>query len=217
MTENNNTINIWLVDDHQLFRAGFRTLLSRLPFVNVTYEASDGAEFLSRLTVEKPDLVFLDISMPNVDGVTATQSALSIDPELKIVILSMFGEREYYTKLVDLGIRGFLLKSCDFKEVEAAIKAIGEGELYFSPELLEQMVYQPSSSKVDQATYEISEREKDVLTEICNGLSSQEISEKLFISKRTVEKHRASLIIKTGCANTAALVVFAVKNGLYTV
>lgn len=223
MTETNDIINnkptsIWLVDDHQLFRAGFKTLLNRLPSVHVNFEASDGAEFLAHLNTEKPDLVFLDISMPNIDGIAATQKALSIDPDLKIVILSMFGEREYYTKLVDLGIRGFLLKSCDFKEVEMAIKAIiDDGEFYFSQELLQQMVYNPSSSKVGQLICDISEREKDVLTEICNGLSSQEISEKLFISKRTVEKHRASLIIKTGCANTAALVVFAVKNGFYSV
>ncbi|MCQ2230207.1 MAG: response regulator transcription factor [Bacteroidales bacterium] len=223
MTETNDIINnkptsIWLVDDHQLFRAGFKTLLNRLPSVHVTFEAADGADFLTHLNTEKPDLVFLDISMPNIDGIAATQKALSIDPDLKIVILSMFGEREYYTKLVDLGIRGFLLKSCDFKEVEMAIKAIiDDGEFYFSQELLQQMVYNPSSSKVGQPICDISEREKDVLTEICNGLSSQEISEKLFISKRTVEKHRASLIIKTGCANTAALVVFAVKNGFYSV
>lgn len=213
--QDKKNINIWLIDDHQLFRAGFRTLLNRLPFVNVTYEASDGAEFLAHLNIEKPDMVFLDISMPHVDGVTATQEALALDPDLKIVILSMFGEREYYTKLVDLGVRGFLLKSCDFKEIEMAIDAISGGELYFSQELLQQIAFNPTTSS--QPYDDISEREQEVLTEICNGLSNQEISEKLFISKRTVEKHRASLIVKTGCANTAALVVFAVKHGLYTI
>lgn len=210
----NDVMNIWLVDDHQLFRAGFRTLLSRLPHVNVSYEASDGAEFLARLNIEKPDLVFLDISMPKVDGITATQQAMQLDPDIRIVILSMFGEKEYYTKLVDMGVKGFLLKSCDFQEVELAIDAIRGGDLYFSQELLNQMV-NSSSSKSPQD--ELSDREMDVLVEICGGSSNQDIADKLFISKRTVEKHRASLMMKTGCSNTASLVIYAVKNGLYTV
>ncbi len=207
-------MNIWLIDDHQLFRAGFRTLLSRVEGVKVTYEASDGAEFLAQLNVSKPDIVFLDISMPKVDGITATQTALNIDPDIKIIILSMFGEREYYTRLVDLGIRGFLLKSCDFKEVEMAIEAVRNGDFYFSQELLMQMSQTShEQSKID----DLSEREKDVLHEICAGLSNQEIADKLFISKRTVEKHRASVMVKTGCSNTASLVVFAVKNKLFEV
>lgn len=210
----NDVMNIWLVDDHQLFRAGFRTLLSRLSNVNVSFEASDGAAFLDHLNVEKPDLVFLDISMPKVDGLSATQQALQSDPDLKIVILSMFGEKEYYTKLVEMGIKGFLLKSCDFQEVELAIDTIRGGDLYFSRELLDQMA---KSSANKPAKDLLSDREMDVLVEICGGSSNQDIADKLFISKRTVEKHRASLMMKTGCSNTASLVIYAVKNGLYTV
>lgn len=213
---NDKPLNVWLVDDHQLFRAGFRTLLSRVPLLNVTFEASNGADFLKHLKIEQPDLVFLDISMPEVDGVQATQSAIAAYPDIKIVILSMYGEREFYTKLVDLGIRGFLLKSCDFKEVEMAVAAIRAGDFYFSQELLQQMVFKSSTSTNDNYD-ELSEREKDILTEICGGASNQEIADKLFISKRTVEKHRANLMVKTGCSNTASLVVFAVKNGLYTI
>ena len=126
----------------------------------------------------------------------------------------MFGEKEYYAKLVDIGIRGFLLKSCDFKEVEMALEAVKNGDYYFSQELLQQMVFQSSQGQPDN---ELSQREKDVLTQICNGDSNQEIAEKLFISKRTVEKHRANIMMKTGCGNTASLVVFAVKNGLYKI
>lgn len=206
-------MNIWLVDDHQLFRAGFKTLLCRLRDAHVTFEASDGQEFIDHLVVAKPDVVFMDIAMPNLDGVKSTEMALAAYPDIKIIILSMFGEREYYTKLVDLGIRGFLLKSCDFKEVEMALEAVKNGDYYFSQELLQQMVFMPQT----QQDNDLSQREKDVLTEICNGMSNQDIAEKLFISKRTVEKHRANIMLKTGCGNTASLVVFAVKNGLYRI
>lgn len=207
-------MNIWLVDDHQLFRAGFKTLLCRLRDANVTFEANDGQEFIDHLYVAKPDVVFMDIAMPNMDGVVATERALAQWPEIKIIILSMFGEKEYYAKLVDIGIRGFLLKSCDFKEVEMALEAVKNGDYYFSQELPQQMVFQSSQGQPDN---ELSQREKDVLTQICNGDSNQEIAEKLFISKRTVEKHRANIMMKTGCGNTASLVVFAVKNGLYKI
>ncbi|MGN0028391.1 MAG: response regulator [Marinilabiliaceae bacterium] len=207
-------MNIWLVDDHQLFRAGFKTLLCRLRSANVTFEASDGQEFVDHLVCARPDIVFMDIAMPNMDGVKATELALATTPDLKIIILSMYGEKEYYSRLVDIGVRGFLLKSCDFKEVEMALDAVSNGEYYFSQELLQQMVFKSTGSQPEE---ELSTREMAVLTEICNGSSNQEIAEKLFISKRTVEKHRANIMMKTGCGNTASLVVFAVKNGLYRI
>lgn len=207
-------MNIWLVDDHHLFRAGFKTLLCRLRDANVTFEASNGQEFVDHLVTARPDIVFMDIAMPVMDGVQATEEALSRFPDLKIIILSMYGEKEYYTRLVDLGICGFLLKSCDFKEVEMAIEAVRNGDYYFSQELLQQMVFQSSASQPD---YDLSQRERDILVEICNGESNQEIADRLFISKRTVEKHRANIMMKTGCGNTASLVVFAVKNGFYRI
>lgn len=207
-------MDIWLVDDHQLFRAGFKTLLCRLPDVRVTYEASDGRQFVEHLVLARPDLVFMDIAMPGMDGIAATEAALGVDPDMRIIILSMFGEREYYTQLVDMGVYGFLLKSCDFKEIEMAIQSVGRGEYYFSQELLQQMVFkQPSQG----GECDLSGREKEILTEICRGESYQEIAEKLYISKRTVEKHRANIMLKTGCANTASLVVYAVKNGLFRI
>ncbi|MCQ2216124.1 MAG: response regulator transcription factor [Bacteroidales bacterium] len=210
-------MDIWLVDDHQLFRTGFRTLLQRIEGVRVTFEASDGEEFLKKLEeVEKqPDIVFMDISMPKMNGLLATEAALSLVPDVNIIILSMFGEREYYSKLVDKGIKGFLLKSCDFSEVEKAIKAISVGDMYFSEELLAQISVQNNTTpSVDEM---LSERELDVLALICSGESNQEIADHLYISKRTVEKHRANLMVKTGCGNTASLVVYAVKEGLYPI
>lgn len=210
----NDKLNIWLIDDHLLFRAGFKTLLSRLENTVVTFEASNGADFIAQLNIDKPDIVFLDISMPKVDGVEATQKALSLSPDLNIIILSMFGERDYYTKLAELGVKGFLLKSCAFYEVEQAIASVSEGDYFFSQELLQ---LTSSATNRNNQHDDLSEREKEILVKICDGASNQEIAEQLFISKRTVEKHRANIMLKTSCNNTASLVIFAIKNGFYNV
>jgi DNA-binding NarL/FixJ family response regulator len=203
---------VWLVDDHQLFRAGFKTLLSRLGNLVVEREASNGAEFLDLLMVSQPDLVFLDIAMPQMDGNEAALKALAMFPDLKLIVLSMFGEQEYYSHLVEIGVKGYLLKSADFKEVEMAIESVLAGEYYFSQELMQQAMRQNGLMRNGSVPCDLSEREKEILLEICNGLSNQEVAEKLFISKRTVEKHRANLMLKTGCSNTASLVVYAIKN-----
>ncbi len=203
---------VWLVDDHQLFRAGFRTLLSHLDNIVVEHEFSNGSDFFDLLMVSQPDLVFLDIAMPQMDGNEAAMKALAMFPNLKIIVLSMFGDQEYYSRLVEIGVKGYLLKSADFKEVEMAIDSVLGGEYYFSQEMLQQAVLHNGLGRNWQQSNELSEREKEILLEICNGLSNQEVAEKLFISKRTVEKHRANLMLKTGCSNTASLVVFAVKN-----
>lgn len=213
MTSENN-LSVWIVDDHQLFRVGFRTLLNRIKGVKVTFEADNGKTFIEQLRNEHPNIVFLDIAMPELDGVAATQQALRIFPKLNIIILSMFGDKEYYDKLVDYGIKGFLLKSCDFQEVTHAIEAVSTGDFYFSKELLNQISIENKNDKLDDT---FSEREHEILIKICEGKSNQEIGDELFISKRTVEKHRANLMIKTGCSNTASLVVYAVKKGLYKI
>ena len=195
-----------------MFRAGFKTLLSRLGNLVVEREASNGAEFLDLLMVSQPDLVFLDIAMPQMDGNEAALKALAMFPDLKLVVLSMFGDQEYYSRLVEIGVKGYLLKSADFKEVEMAIESVLAGEYYFSQELMQQAMRQNGLMRNGSVPSDLSEREKEILLEICNGLSNQEVADKLFISKRTVEKHRANLMLKTGCSNTASLVVYAIKN-----
>ncbi len=203
---------VWLVDDHLLFRAGFKTLLSRLGNMVVEREASNGAEFLDLLMVSQPDLVFLDIAMPHMDGNEAALKALAMFPDLKLIVLSMFGDQEYYSRLVEIGVKGYLLKSADFKEVEMAIESVLAGEYYFSQELMQQAMRQNGLIRNGSTSCDLSEREKEILLEICNGHSNQEVADKFFISKRTVEKHRANLMLKTGCSNTASLVVYAIKN-----
>ena len=160
----------------------------------------------------KADVVFMDISMPNVGGEEATRKALSLCPDLKIVTLSMFGEESYYTRMVEAGAKGFLLKDSSIEEVFDAIDTVVAGGDYFSQRLLSSMSNRLRGTELSSG--ELSSREIEILLAICRGLSNQEIAEELFISKRTVDAHRANILEKTGCKNTASLVVYAIRNQL---
>ncbi len=217
---NNQPHKIFLVDDHTLFRNGLRGLLNARPDCEVIGEASSGEEFLEKLPeYEQIDIVFMDIAMPGISGDETTARALEMRPDLKIITLSMFGDEDYYYRMVSVGAKGFLLKSSDIDEVTTAIETVANGGSYFSQELLDglmnylQPAPQPAPVVVEEEEA-LSERELEVLIEICKGLSNQQIADKLFISKRTVDKHRANILDKTGCPNTANLVVYAIKHNL---
>jgi DNA-binding NarL/FixJ family response regulator len=204
-----------LVDDHTLFRNGLRILLNTMDDYQVVGEASNGKQFLDLLETDRPDLVLLDINMPVMDGIEAATIAQKLYPELKIITLSMYGEEDYYYKMVNAGVKGFLLKNSDIKEVKAALDVVFEGGSFFSSELLQNLVNSlKSSSKSKEIHAELSEREMEILILICQGLSNQEIGDKLFISKRTVDKHRANILEKSESKNTAQLVMYAIKNKL---
>lgn len=211
---------IILADDHTLFRTGLKNLLTLEPAFEVVGEAADGRELLAMLENTFPDVILLDISMPGMNGIEAAQEIMNRWPEMKIVTLSMYGEEEYYFKMVSLGVKAFLLKNSDIGEVQEAIRTVVDGGTYFSQELLFNLVSNLKSStenRPDTDASELSERELEILLEICKGLSNQEIGDKLFISKRTVDKHRANILAKTNCKNTANLVVYAIKNKLVAI
>lgn len=205
-------VKIVLVDDHALFRNGLKGLISMREGYEVVAEAGDGGEFLDMLPTMEADVVFMDISMPNVGGEEATRKALSLCPDLKIVTLSMFGEESYYTRMVEAGAKGFLLKDSSIEEVFDAIDTVAAGGDYFSQRLLSSMSNRLRGTELSSG--ELSSREIEILLAICRGLSNQEIAEELFISKRTVDAHRANILEKTGCKNTASLVVYAIRNQL---
>ena len=204
---------IILVDDHSLFRNGLRGLLERCAECRVVGEAASGEEFLAMLGGVDADVVFMDFAMPGLDGAQTTERALAQRPDLKIITLSMFGEESYYSRMVEAGARGFLLKDSDIGDVIDAIETVTGGGSYFSPQLLTSLTGR-MRTREDAADEQLSSREREILVAVCRGLSNQEIADELFISKRTVDKHRANILEKTGCKNTASLVVYAIRNGI---
>lgn len=204
---------IALVDDHTLFRNGLRGLLEHCAGCRVVAEAAGGEEFLSMLDTLEADVVFMDFAMPGIDGAQTTERALARRPELKIITLSMFGEESYYSRMVQAGARGFVLKDSDIGDVIEAVETVAAGGSYFSPRLLSSLAGR-MRTREDAADEQLSLREREILVAVCRGLSNQEIADELFISKRTVDKHRANILEKTGCKNTASLVVYAIRNGI---
>jgi DNA-binding NarL/FixJ family response regulator len=207
-------IKIIITDDHQLFRNGLKILLNAFQEFEVTGEASNGEEFLRIVKTTPADVVLMDINMPEMDGIEATRKGLKINPAIDIIALSMYGEEEYYYKMVDAGAKGFLLKDSDISEVKEAILTVKKGGSYFSQELLYHVIQKIKHREHESKSANLSKREKEILIKICEGLSNQEIAETLFISKRTVDKHRANLLGKTNSKNTASLILFAIRNKL---
>ena len=202
-----------LADDHRLFREGLRGLLSVQSGIEVVGVAADGAELVSLSESVEYDVALIDIEMPVMNGLEAAEKILASHPEARLVALTMHNDEAYYYRMVELGVKGFLLKNSDIDEVIAAIETVATGGSYFSQELLDSLVSNLKESQVEAEPL-LSEREMEVLPLICQGLSNQEIADKLFISKRTVDNHRANIIEKSGCKNTAGMVVWAIKNGL---
>jgi DNA-binding NarL/FixJ family response regulator len=207
-------IKIALADDHQLFRNGLKILLGSFSEFEVVAEASNGKELQKALETCPADIVLMDISMPEMDGVEATGVLSRQMPGTKVIALSMYGEEEYYYRMVDAGAKGFVLKDSDITDVHDAIVAVHKGGNYFSQELLYQVINRIKNREQEVKSSSLSKREKEILLKICEGLSNHEIADSLFISKRTVDKHRANLLAKTGSKNTASLILYAIKNRL---
>lgn len=211
----NGITKVVVVDDHELFRKGVVMVINKMANTKVIGEVSNGKEFLKLLNSVKPDIVFMDIRMPEMNGVDATAEAISRYPELKIIALSMFGDEEYLQKMINAGAVGFLLKNSSIEEIERAIASVKEGRNCYSNELLGYFTNKYISSKPDDTSdIKFTRRELEVLGLVAQGLTNQEIADKLFISKRTVDGHKANLIQKTGSKNIVDLLIYAVKKGI---
>ncbi|MFN2394730.1 MAG: response regulator [Bacteroidales bacterium] len=216
-------LKIMIVEDQHIFRKGLIMLLKEIPGVEIFGEASNGQEFLEMIKDDQPDIVLMDIQMPVMNGIEATQKAIEDYPTLKIVAISMFGEEEYLVSMIEAGIKGFLLKTVEEDELQKAIELVSENKNYFSDELLPVLTHSLVSKKSKasgpepELREELTKREVEVLNLICKGFTIKEIADQLFISQRTVDGHKANLFRKTGVDSSVKLVTFAIRNNLYKV
>jgi DNA-binding NarL/FixJ family response regulator len=210
---------ILLADDHVMFRRGVRRIIQGIENVEVVGEASDGLELLRLLKDLDPNLVIMDISMPNLRGLEATREIKSIDPRVKVLILTMHKDREYLYHALTAGAEGYLLKEDADGELISAIETLRKGGTFISSLLSAQMAnifvdkFRPGGEQMTAPEELLTVREREIIKLIAEGKSSKEIGALLFISSRTVQHHRANIMRKLNFKKTADLVKYAIQKG----
>lgn len=217
-----NKVRVIVADDHDIVRFGICSVLKSAPDIEVVGEASDGQDLIDLYMDLYPDVAIVDISMPNKDGIDTTIDLLKKDPNAKVLILTMHMDEEYLNRAIKAGALGYLLKNCDKEELLNGIRDISQGKKIFSS-AVSKMITESYITKLQEDEHKkeeesksrihLTNREKEILNLISNGMTSQEIAKTLFISPRTVETHRANLLQKLDIKNTAGLVRFAIENG----
>lgn len=202
-------IRTLIVDDHPLVRDGLKARFSRSHEIDVIAEACDGLQAIDLVKKLKPDVVLMDINMPNLNGIQTTESILDIQPNVLILVLSMHDDKEYVTSVIDAGARGYVLKSASAEEMLNAIKAVYQGGIYYSPSIVDVLRRKPElTSNV------LTDREQVVLDLLAKGASNKDSAKTLNISTRTVETHRRNIKKKLGLHTTSALIRFAIDSEL---
>lgn len=212
------TIQVLLVDDHAMVRAGIRTLVERLPSVQVVGEVSDGREALNQIRELKPDIVLMDIAMAELNGLEATARATKEYPTTRIIMLSMHTHEEYVVRALRAGAKGYLLKDASSSELKTAFDAVLRGETYLSHSIsrqkVDQMLHQKSAEIEPLA--QLTPRQREILQLIAEGKNTKEIAYLLNVSVKTVETHRAQLMDRLQIHDVAGLVRYAMRAGLIT-
>jgi DNA-binding NarL/FixJ family response regulator len=213
-----NVIKVAIADDHKIFRKG--VILSLRPFTNIKFvqEAENGQELIDGISSSAPDVILMDLRMPQKDGIETTKQIAKQYPTIHIVILTMFEDERFVSHLMEIGANGYLLKSADPTEIRRAIMDVAEKGYYLN-NFVNRILLKKSHAKqktVPSLSSEITlnEREKDVIKYICMEFTATEIAQKMDVSPRTVEAIKDRLMEKFGTKNTAGLVFFAVKNNL---
>ncbi|MFC4477242.1 response regulator [Flavobacterium chungangensis] len=207
-------IKLLIVDDHTMFLQGMISLLEQEPNINIVDKAINGIEALEIIKKSTIDLIILDISMPAMDGIELSKILKKQHPHIKILIVSTHSNAMIVSRLIRIGVNGYLLKNAEKEELLKAISTIASGENYFAEELEEK--YFTNSSRIEKQSShvtELSSREKEILVLIAQEYNTAEIAEKTFISLNTVNTHRRNLLSKLNAKNTAGLVKYAVENG----
>ena len=217
-------IKIGLVDDQLLFRQGMAALIGSVEGFSLVMEADNGENCLSRLAEleNRPDILLMDMEMPGIDGMQLNEILHKRFPSVKVIVVSVHAGERLIARMIDEGACGYLVKNCDKTELVTAVNTVFSTGFYINSSVLKAI--QHSSGNRQQAPKNfmgipvvLTAREKEILLLICQELSTPEIADRLFLSTRTVEGHRNNLLLKTGCKNTAGLVLFAVKYHIYEV
>jgi DNA-binding NarL/FixJ family response regulator len=211
-------INYAIADDHHIFRQGIRLVLKDEPRLNCIGEAGTGRELITLLNRQGADVVLLDLKMPDMDGIEATQEIRNLFPELKIIVLTMHNDEPFVLHLMELGANGYLVKNAYPEEIIKAIYSVHETNYYFNELVSTTLLRKIATSRKYKPKYQVgidlTDREKQVLQLICQEKTAVEIGATMYLSPRTIEGIRATLIEKIGVKNVAGLVLYAVRNGL---
>lgn len=213
-------IRVLLADDHHIVREGLRGLLEKQNDMEVVGEAQTGREAVRLCRLLKPDIVVMDITMPDLNGIDATRQVLDEGPKVKVIALSMHSDKNFVDGMLRAGVSGYLLKDCASEELIQCIHTVSLGRIYLSPSITPIIVSQfvnPLQKDGMPVDAELSGREREVLQMIAEGRSTKHIADALFISVKTVESHRKNIMRKTGLYTVAELVKFAIRQGLTSV
>ena len=210
------TIRVLLADDHRLMRAGLRALLKSLELVQVVAEAGNGHEAIQLAEQHQPDIVIMDIGMPELNGLEATARIVKLAPAPRIIVVSMHANEEYVRRALQAGAAGYLLKGAEPAELELAIRAVMRGETYLTPAVSKQVVQNylhPREMKTNPIQ-ELTPRQREVLQLVAEGHSTKDIAQKLNLSVKTVDTHRTELMQRLDIHDIAGLVRYAIRIGL---
>lgn len=208
-----NEIKLIIADDHELFRNGLAELLRKHDEIKIVKSVADGLEFMELVNTQfEADMVLLDITMPNMDGFQVLKELKNLNSTIKPIVISMHNDGNYIAKCAKMGAYGYLLKNTDEAELILAIRSVNKGKKYFSAEISEKMINFMSTQSISENV--LSNKENEVLGLIAKGLTTKEIAEKLFVSSRTIETHRANILKKLEVKNTAELIKKAAKMNL---
>ncbi len=213
-----NGMSIAIVDDHQLIRSGLRELIESMSNHQIIIEAADGSELISKMSEQKPDLVLLDIKMKGMNGVETLEFLKAYYPDIKVLILTMMEEEHFIVDMVRKGVNGYLIKNTPPEELMTAIEIVQREGSYFNDTVTKALVNtislpaKPAILNQNEQTKALNARDIQLLRFMSSGLSNQEISKIMHLSKRTIEGRRQKLLEKTGTKNTAELIAFAFKN-----
>jgi len=211
------SIKVLLADDHQIFRDGLRALIDREDGMEVVAEAENGRQAVKLAQAHAPNVIIMDVSMPDMNGIEATRKITSVTPNAKLIALSMHSDRRYVLGMLEAGAAGYLLKDCTFEELAGAIRNVAQGNTYLSPKIADVVVKgylsKGARSSPDGQSL-LTAREREILQLIAEGLSTKEISTHICLSVKTVETHRRNIMEKLNIRSIAELTKYSIREGL---